>query len=78
MKYERKGGVWNGAQQSRMGAWWCQELSPGAREGRCTCRGWGMGDKALGRKGSAEFKVAVGHPVRALCVQESSWPKTEV
>lgn len=35
------------------------------------------GDKVLDRRGDAEVKVAMGHPARELCLQESSWPKTE-
>lgn len=37
-----------------------------------------MGGKVLDRKSSAEFKVAVGHPVRKLCPGESSRPKIEI
>lgn len=37
-----------------------------------------MGDKVLDRKSSAEFKVAMGHPVRKLCPGESSRPKRDL
>lgn len=36
-----------------------------------------MGDKVPDKRSDAEVKVAMGHPARELCFQESSWLMTE-
>lgn len=62
------------------GVWQGRERSSGDRGGRTGSEGraWGVRGKVLDRKSSAEFKVAVGHPVRKLCPGESSRPKIEI
>lgn len=58
---------------------WYHERRIIRMENEGLARGGGdMGGKVLDGRSDADFEVATGHPVRDLCLWESSCPKTGV